>query len=116
MICNIRISAPATAAPRAAVLLRPSAVSRRVAVRATSPAGPADANKEEHKQGLISVWEDKELEQAEAASKQQEKHSLVSVWEDHEMKEEAKPEPHPDSLLNHPTGQKPKGSSYDSEW
>lgn len=29
---------------------------------------------------------------------------------------EAKPEPHPDSLLNHPTGQKPKGSSYDSEW
>jgi hypothetical protein len=25
-------------------------------------------------------------------------------------------EAHPDSLLNHPTGQKAKGSSYDSEW
>jgi hypothetical protein len=29
---------------------------------------------------------------------------------------EEKAEAHPDSLLNHPTGQKAKGSSYDSEW
>lgn len=115
MFCNVRITTPASAAPRATVVLRPSAVCRRVAVGATNPSKP-DGSKEEHKQGLISVWEDKELEQAEAAAKQQEKHSLVSVWEDHEMKEEEKPEAHPDSLLNHPTGQKQKGSSYDSEW
>jgi hypothetical protein len=28
-------------------------------------AGKPDGSKEEHKQGLISVWEDKELEQGE---------------------------------------------------